>query len=87
MPRTVPAPLFHAGAVALEAAFGLLGKEPPVSRRTMRFFTGNTAFDISRARATLGYEPRYDLASGLGETAEILAIGPFRVPLPERSAP
>jgi nucleoside-diphosphate-sugar epimerase len=87
MPRTVPAPLFLAGAVALEAAFGVFGKEPPVSRRTMRFFTGNTAFDISRARSVLGYEPRWDFARGLEETAAILARGPFHVPLPERAAP
>lgn len=87
MPRTVPAPLFLAGALALEGFFGLLGKEPPVSRRTMRFFSGNTAFDIARARGGLGYEPRWNLAQGLAETSDILARGPFRLPLPERAAP
>ncbi len=87
MPRTVPRPVFLAGALVLEGAFGLLGKEPPISRRTMRFFSGNTAFDISRAREALGYEPRWDLPHGLAETAEILGRGPFRVPLPERAAP
>ena len=56
--------VWGAGALA-EVAFKPLRREPPLSRRTLRFFTGNTAFDISRAREGLGFAPRYTLAEGL----------------------
>ncbi len=85
-PVTMPKPIFLTAAIFFEAAFGILGKEPPISRRTMRFFTGNTSFDISRARRLLGYDPSWSLAAGLGETAEILRRGPFRIPLPAPAA-
>lgn len=86
--RPPSVPLFAleiAGAIA-ELVFKPLGKEPPLSRRTLKFFTANTAFDIGRARSLLGFEPRYDLASGLAETHAILSSGerPF-VPLPAAS--
>ncbi len=83
MPVSVPAPLFTAAAFAAEVVFGLFRSEPPISRRTLRFFSANTAFDISRARAELQFEPQWPLAAGLRETAEILRRGPFRVPMPE----
>ncbi len=79
MPISIPAPLFLVGAVALEGVFSVLRKEPPFSRRTMRFFDGNTAFDISRARKRLGYAPGWTLDAGLEATREALARGPFDV--------
>lgn len=71
-PRSVPLGLLRATAVTAEAAFLPLGKEPPISRRSLRFFTGNTAFSTERARSLLGFEPRYDLTRGLAETHELL---------------
>jgi nucleoside-diphosphate-sugar epimerase len=71
-PRSVPLGLLWAAAVTAEAAFLPLGKEPPISRRSLRFFTGNTAFSTERARSLLGFEPRYDLTRGLAETHELL---------------
>ena len=67
-PRSIPLTLLTAAGTLAELAFKPLGKEPPISRRTLKFFTANTAFDIARARALLGYEPQYDLAAGLAET-------------------
>lgn len=71
-PRSIPLGILWAAAITAEAAFLPLGKEPPVSRRSLRFFTGNTAFCTERARSRLGFEPRYDLATGLAETYNLL---------------
>ncbi len=67
-PRSVPLALMRLVAWKVELAFKVLGREPPISRRTLKFFTANTAFDIRRAKRLLGYEPRYDLRAGLAET-------------------
>ncbi|MGB6000449.1 MAG: NAD-dependent epimerase/dehydratase family protein, partial [Thermoanaerobaculia bacterium] len=71
-PKSVPLALLYVAALAAEWGGRVLGREPPISRRTLRFFTANTAFDTGRARALLGFEPRYDLAAGLAETYEQL---------------
>jgi dihydroflavonol-4-reductase len=52
-------------ATAIESACGLIGREPPISRRSLEFFDTNNAFDISRAREGLGFVPRYPLLQGL----------------------
>ncbi len=67
-PRQVPLPLLWLAGWGAEAVFGVFGKEPPLSRRTLRFFSGNTAFDTSRARDLLGFEASYDLERGLEAT-------------------
>lgn len=83
-PRSVPLPLLRLACLAAEIVCRPFGKEPPFSRRTLKFFTNNTAFDVSRARRILGFEPRYDLRAGLTETHRILTDSPgWRVPLPE----
>jgi dihydroflavonol-4-reductase len=74
-PRAVPFPILHLAALAAEAMSRSLGRDPPLSRRTLRFFTGNTSFAISRARRLLGYTPEYDLSSGLSETYSVLEGG------------
>jgi nucleoside-diphosphate-sugar epimerase len=67
-PRSVPFPLFRAAATLAELAFRPLGVEPPISRRTLEFFTSNTSFRIDRARRLLGFEPRFDFSTGLAAT-------------------
>jgi nucleoside-diphosphate-sugar epimerase len=76
VPR-VHAPVWLMAGIGLlmEAAFFPLRKEPPLSRRTLRFFQGNSAFDISRARQELGFVPKYDVSSGLRAYAERSKIG------------
>jgi nucleoside-diphosphate-sugar epimerase len=82
-PRAVPLWALHAAGLVAETVFGVAGREPPLSRRTLKFFTSNTAFDIARARTVLGYEPRYDLGAGLRETHATIASGTFHdIPLP-----
>jgi dihydroflavonol-4-reductase len=43
--------------------------EPPLYRRRVDFYTKSRAFDITRARTELGYEPRVSLEEGLHRTA------------------
>ena len=60
--------MWIAGAVceAVCAPLRPLGIAPPLYRRRVDFFTKSRAFDISRARAELGYAPHYGLAGPAG---------------------
>jgi nucleoside-diphosphate-sugar epimerase len=60
-------PFWVAGA-ACEAVCAPLGISPPIFRRRVDFFTKSRAFDISRARAELGFAPRIGLREGIGRT-------------------
>ena len=62
-------PFWIAGA-ACEAICAPLGIEPPIYRRRVDFFTKSRAFDISRARAELGYAPQVSLREGIRRTLE-----------------
>jgi nucleoside-diphosphate-sugar epimerase len=60
-------PVWMAGALC-EAVCVPLGIEPPLYRRRVDFFTKSRAFDISRARAELGYAPKVGLHEGAART-------------------
>jgi nucleoside-diphosphate-sugar epimerase len=60
-------PFWVAGALC-EAVCVPLGLEPPLYRRRVDFFTKSRAFDISRARAELGYAPQVGLRDGIRRT-------------------
>ncbi len=62
-------PVWLAGALC-EAACVPLRVEPPLYRRRVDFFTKSRAFDISRARAELGYNPRVGLREGVRRCLE-----------------
>lgn len=62
-------PFWAAGAVC-EAVCVPLGVEPPLYRRRVDFFTKSRAFDISRARAEIGYSPSVDLRDGIRRTLD-----------------
>ena len=62
-------PFWLAGA-ACEALCAPFGLEPPIYRRRVDFFTKSRAFDISRARAELGYAPVVTLREGIRRTLE-----------------
>jgi nucleoside-diphosphate-sugar epimerase len=64
LPLFLARPLFAAAG----HLFLLLKREPPVSSRTLKFFTNNTAFSIAKARKLLGFTPRYDVAEGMRRT-------------------
>jgi nucleoside-diphosphate-sugar epimerase len=81
--RSVPAWILYAAGLAAEAAFTPLGREPPLSRRTLRFFSGNTSFRTDKARGLLDSAPRYTIREGLAETHRLREAGRFwSVPLP-----
>jgi dihydroflavonol-4-reductase len=61
------APFWLAGALC-EAVCEPFGIEPPLYRRRVDFFTKSRAFDISRARAELGYAPKVGLHEGIART-------------------
>ena len=52
-------------ALAAEMAARMLGKDPPFSRRSLKFFTTDAAFTCAKARRQLGFEPRIPLRRGL----------------------
>lgn len=60
-------PFWMAGA-ACETICVPLGIEPPIYRRRVDFFTKSRAFDISRARAEIGYAPQVGLREGIRKT-------------------
>lgn len=60
----------YAIATAVEFAYKPFPAEPPLFRRRLDWFRQNRAFDISKAKRELGYEPRVDLETGLRRTAE-----------------
>jgi nucleoside-diphosphate-sugar epimerase len=55
-------------ATFAEAMFWLIKKEPPISRRTLEFFNTNNAFDISKAKKILGFNPEISFEEGLRDT-------------------
>lgn len=53
----------------MEKAYKPFGIAPPIFPRRVDWYRQNRAFDISRAKRELGYEPRVDLDEGLRRTA------------------
>lgn len=68
---TIPYPIGVAMALVAEKVFTLLGKEPPLSRRTLEFFDTDNGFDISKSKRLLGFTPRYTLRQGLENYAAV----------------
>ena len=62
-------PVWMAGALC-EAVCAPFGIEPPLYRRRVDFFTKSRAFDITRARREIHYEPRVGLREGIGRTLD-----------------
>jgi len=60
-------PVWLAGA-ACEALCAPFGIEPPIYRRRVDFFTKSRAFDITRARQELGFNPSVSLRDGIRRT-------------------
>ena len=46
------------------------GVNVPINSRSVTFLTTHRSYDISRARAELGYTPQHSLQSGVAQTAE-----------------
>lgn len=64
----VPTLLMSFAAAAIEDLCRLLGRSPPLHRRTLDFYRTDVTYDISRARRVLGYDPKVGLDEGLART-------------------
>jgi nucleoside-diphosphate-sugar epimerase len=62
------APVYLAGFLC-ELLCKPFGINPPLYRRRVDFFRKNRAFDISKAKRELGFEPKTDLRTGISLTA------------------
>jgi nucleoside-diphosphate-sugar epimerase len=69
-PWSVPYPVMHAACFILEQAAALAGREPPFSRRSLKFFTESSAFDTARAGRLLGFCPQVTTREGLKRTIQ-----------------
>lgn len=63
------APVYLAGFIC-EVICKPFGIDPPLYRRRVKFFSNTRWFDISKAKAQLGFEPKTDLRTGLDRTAK-----------------
>lgn len=67
--KSIPVwPVWIAGALC-ELACKPFGISPPIYRRRIDFFIKDRAFDISKAKTMLGYNPTTTLDEGLAKTA------------------
>jgi nucleoside-diphosphate-sugar epimerase len=64
----------RAAALGLELLFRPLKRPPPISLRTLDFYTKNNAYDIGKANRDLDFRPRTKLQHGLQSTIAETAI-------------
>jgi nucleoside-diphosphate-sugar epimerase len=67
-PPRIPTWFMHLACLGVEKAAGLVGREPPFSRRSLKFFSESSAFRIDRAERLLGFRPQVDTREGLRRT-------------------
>jgi dihydroflavonol-4-reductase len=68
----LPQSLIWPAAYLLEVAGKLLKRNMPLSRRSLKFFTGNGAFSTDKARHMLGFAAETGLETGVKRTYEWL---------------
>jgi nucleoside-diphosphate-sugar epimerase len=61
----LPASAVYGAAACVEGVSRLLGRPPAISRAQVRWYLDDHHFSIARARAELGYRPRYPLTEAL----------------------
>jgi nucleoside-diphosphate-sugar epimerase len=64
----LPLKPMQAFVALVEDVCRLVGVRPPLSRRNMDFYLNDAAFDCSRAREILGWQPKTELREGLMRT-------------------
>jgi dihydroflavonol-4-reductase len=64
----LPKALVWLGVTLLEASSRVLGIKVPFTRRSMKFYTGNTSFDTEKAKKLLNFIPQTNLQRGLRNT-------------------
>lgn len=68
----LPKTLVWMGVTGLEYLSKLTGMKAPFTRRSLKFYTGNTAFSINKAEKQLNFHPQVELEDGLSQTANWL---------------
>lgn len=68
----LPKALVWSGVTMMEMGSKVTGIKAPFTRRSMKFYTGNTAFRIEKAERMLDFHPGVELKEGLRSTAEWL---------------
>jgi dihydroflavonol-4-reductase len=68
VPPRVPWWFMEAACLAMEKSFGLLGREPPFSRRSLKFFSETSAYDTAKAERLLGFKAQVDTREGFRRT-------------------
>jgi len=63
----IPHAIGIAMAISAELVFGIFKMEPPISKRTLEFFNTHTAFDISKAKKLLKFNPSFTFEEGLND--------------------
>lgn len=71
-PITVPESLVAAGCTTIEKIFTAIRRHPPISSRSMKFFTESSSFSTQKAKNELGFEARTALSDGLSSTVSAL---------------
>jgi len=69
---SLPRSVVWVGVSGLEFMSRLTGMKAPFTRRSMKFYTGNTAFSINKAESELNFHPKIELQDGLNQTARWL---------------
>ncbi len=70
LPFKVPALLAKLGATVCETLCKPLKIEPPIHHRRLDFFFRDQAFDITKIKTKLGFEPNVDVATGVARTIQ-----------------
>jgi dihydroflavonol-4-reductase len=64
-PPRLPTWFMEAACLAVEKTAGLVGREPPFSRRSLKFFSESSGFNIAKAERLLDFRPKIDTREGL----------------------
>jgi nucleoside-diphosphate-sugar epimerase len=64
----LPTWLVWLGVYLLELVGAALERDVPFTRRSLKLFTSNTAFETAKARELLGFQAQIDLVEGLNRT-------------------
>jgi nucleoside-diphosphate-sugar epimerase len=71
-PISVPEAFVAVGCAIVERTFTALKRQPPISSRSMKFFTESSAFSTEKAKKELGFEATTALPDGLSSTISTL---------------
>nr|AFI78762.1 NAD-dependent epimerase/dehydratase [uncultured bacterium ws198A12] len=71
-PIRLPKTLVAVGCTMIEKAFAVLKRQPPVSSRSLKFFTESSAFSTRKAKDELNFDAQTALPDGLSSTISTL---------------